>query len=101
MLRRYKKRSHISDAKIRGILRCFSLDLNASKTSKIVKVSRVTINNYFLRFRKIIFFSCEKFFPESGVFELDESYFGAKRIRGKIVSIRSRKNASFWCFNLM
>ena len=62
MLRRYKKRSHISDAKIREILRCFSLDLNATKTSKIVKVSRATINNYFLRFRKIIFFHAKNFF---------------------------------------
>ena len=97
MLRRYKKRSHISDAKIREILRCFSLDLNATKTSKIVKVSRVTIKNYFLKGKENNFFSCEKFFPESGVFELDESYFGAKRIRRKIVSIRSTKNSSFWC----
>ncbi|WP_150465529.1 IS1595 family transposase [Francisella sp. SYW-2] len=79
----YKKRSHISDAKIREILKCFCLDLTATNTSKITNVSRVTINRYFDRFRKIILLSDEKFLASTGEFELDESYFGAKRVRGK------------------
>jgi transposase-like protein len=87
MVRRYKKRSHISDAKIREILKCFCLDLTATNTAKFTGVSRPTINTYFDRFRKIILYSTEtessqKTF-EYGTFELDESYFGAKRVRGK------------------
>ena len=83
MFGRYKKRSHISDAKIREILKCFCLDLTATNTSKMTNVSRITINRYFDRFRKIILLSDEKFFASAGEFELDESYFGAKRVRGK------------------
>lgn len=49
----------------------------------MTNVSRVTINRYFDRFRKIILLSDEKFFASAGEFELDESYFGAKRVRGK------------------
>ncbi|AVC43292.1 IS1595 family transposase [Francisella tularensis subsp. novicida] len=83
MFGRYKKRSHISDAKIREILKCFCLDLTATNTSKMTNISRITINRYFDRFRKIILLSDEKFFASTGEFELDESYFGAKRVRGK------------------
>ncbi|MDE4955520.1 IS1595 family transposase, partial [Francisella tularensis subsp. holarctica] len=49
MFGRYKKRSHISDAKFREILKCFCLDLTATNTSKMTHVSRVTINRYFDR----------------------------------------------------
>ncbi|AEB27577.1 Transposase [Francisella cf. novicida Fx1] len=82
MFGRYKKRSHISDAKIREILKCFCLDLTATNTAKM-SVSRVTVNRYSDRFRKIILISDEKFLASSGEFEIDESYFGAKRVRGK------------------
>ena len=84
MEKRYKKRSHISDAKIREILRCFCLDLTATNTAQLVGVSRPTINKYYDRFRKIILFSIrEDSIAFSGEIELDESYFGAKRVRGK------------------
>ncbi|MFT4967863.1 MAG: transcriptional regulator with XRE-family HTH domain [Candidatus Deianiraeaceae bacterium] len=43
MIRRYKKRSHISDKKIREIIKCFFLYLTA-------------INKYFDRFRTIIYY---------------------------------------------
>ena len=79
---RYKKRSHISDSKIRSIVKCFCLDLTATNTSKLTGISRPTINTYFLLFRKLILVS-EPSNASSGYFELDESYFGAKRIRGK------------------
>ncbi|MDE4980414.1 IS1595 family transposase, partial [Francisella tularensis subsp. holarctica] len=68
MFGRYKKRSHISDAKIREILKCFCLDLTATNTIKMTNVSRVTINRYFDRFRKIILLYDEKFFASAGEF---------------------------------
>ncbi len=81
------KRSHISDAKIRQIIKHFSFDLTASKTAELLKISRPTINEYFNKFRQIIFSFLgeknQKKITETGVFELDESYFGAKRVRGK------------------
>jgi len=84
MKRRYKERSHISDKKIREILHCFCLDLTATNTAKLVGISRPTINKYYDRFRKIILFSVkEDNIVFSGEIELDESYFGAKRVRGK------------------
>ena len=65
---------------MREIIKCFSLDLTATNTSQLTGVSRPTIN-----FRKIIFLFIAKDIekPENGTFELDESYFGAKRVRGK------------------
>ncbi|OIN84668.1 putative transposase [Francisella sp. TX07-6608] len=64
------------------ILKCFFLDLTATNTSKITSVSRIIINRYFDRFRKIILLSDEKFLASAGKFESDKSYFGAKRVRG-------------------
>lgn len=75
--------SKISAYKIKKILRCFCEDINASKTAQILELNRRTIDRYFNIFReKIAEFSCESC-RESGEFELDESYFGARRVRGK------------------
>ena len=49
----------------------------------ITKVSRPTINTLFTAIRKGISEDCERFSPfAKGEIELDESYFGAKRVRG-------------------
>ena len=70
--------------KVSAIIRCFCEDLTATATSRLIGVSRNTINSYFNEFRKLIFNECLKENQqEFGEFELDESYFGAKRIRGK------------------
>ena len=62
----------------------FCEDIRASKTATLLGINRNTINRYFNLFRMIIAASAMK---DSSVFageiELDESYFGAKRIRGK------------------
>ena len=87
MKNKYVKVAHISEAKFRQLAKCFALDLTASRTAKICGMSRNSVNKYFQRIRQKIFvLQChggredEKF---SGVCELDESYFGPKRIRGK------------------
>jgi len=65
-------------------MRCFCQDVNATSASKILGLNRNTINSYYNHFRHLIL---QQSFSENaqdfGVFELDESYFGAKRIRGK------------------
>ena len=87
MKNKYSKSAHISEKKFREILKSFSLDLPASKTSELTNINRNTINRYFNEFRNKIFSFLgeknQKKYTEKGVFELDESYFGAKRVRGK------------------
>ena len=76
--------SKLSDYKIRKILRCFCEDFPASKTATLLRLNRNTINRYFYIFRQAIFIdSDQNLSKEEGSFELDESYFGARRVRGK------------------
>lgn len=59
-------------------------DITASATAKIVGVNRNTVNRYFNIIREKIFKESPKETErEIGTFELDESYFGAKGVRGK------------------
>lgn len=83
MRNKYSHYSRISEAKFRHVLRCFSLDLTSSNTAKLSGLSRNTINSLFNKFRIHIFENCINISPSKGEFELDESYFGAKRVRGK------------------
>lgn len=74
----------ISKYKLRKIVSCFCLDLTATQTSKLLHLNRNTTNSYFNKFRQLIFSfqeSARKTFV--GEVEIDESYFGPKRIRGK------------------
>ena len=80
---KYYKRSHISEAKFRQLIKCFSLDLNAYETSKLTNISHVSCKKIFQKLRIYIYNNLLKSEVSSGEFELDESYFGAKRIRGK------------------
>ena len=84
MQNKYIKHSHISEKKFREILRYFCCDETANKTSVYTNISRNTINKIFNEIRQHLFANnlnlSEK---ENGEFELDESYFGAKRVRGK------------------
>jgi len=75
--------THISERKFRQIVKCFSEDCSATTTAKLSRVSRPTINRIFLLLRlRITEISIEST-KELGVFEVDESYFGARRVRGK------------------
>jgi transposase len=80
---RYVFRSHISEAKFRQIVRLFALDLEATKVAQLTHVSRRTINRFFLAFRQRMAEECEQHAPLRGTVEVDESYFGRRRIRGK------------------
>lgn len=77
------KHSKISGYKVKKIVEHFVLDVDATKTSQLLKLNRKTINRYFNIFRQAIFdyqfFEFKKFM---GKVEVDESYFGAKRVRG-------------------
>lgn len=83
MTNRYFKRGRISDSKFREILRCFSMDLTASDTAILTNISRNSVNKIYTKLRLHIAKFCIDFDIGGGEFELDESYFGAKRVRGK------------------
>ena len=77
------ERARISRKKFRQILLYFSLDLTASQITLLIGLNRNTVNRYLTLIRQRIAIYCESESPFSGEIELDESYFGARRIRGK------------------
>lgn len=84
MKNKYIKVTHISERKTREIIRLFSQDIEAKKTAELTGVSRQTINRFYATFRERIAELCEAESPfENGEVELAESYFGARRVRGK------------------
>ena len=80
---RYAKLTHISERKFRAILKCFTQDCNATLTAKLTGVNRNTINRIFTLLRRRLSEMSIASAKELGEFEVDESYFGAKRVRGK------------------
>ena len=83
MVNRYQKRSRITNAKFREIVKLFSLDIEATKIAALTGVSRVTINKILRRIRERIADYSQRQSPfEVGEIEIDESYFGARRVRG-------------------
>jgi len=80
---KYYKRSRISEKKFREILRYFSEDFTAITTANLCRVNRNTVNKIYHLLRERIVKMSLKRKAEFGEFELDESYFGAKRVRGK------------------
>ena len=83
MKNRYQNRSRITERKFREILKYFCEDETATKTARYAKVNRNTVNRIYDLLRvRIVELSISNS-PELGEFELDESYFGARRVRGK------------------
>ncbi len=80
---KYIKSSHISEAKFRNIVKYFSSDISATQIADLTGINRNTINRYLALFRSRIVELCDNESPFDGEIEVDESYFGAKRIRGK------------------
>jgi transposase-like protein len=80
---------HLSDYKIKKIIEAFCADISATQASILLKISRISINKYYNLFRELIF---EHQMAEKeqfcGVIEVDESYFGARRIRGFAVKLK-------------
>ena len=81
---KYFIRSRISEAKFREIIKLFSADLTASQIAFLTKTNRNTINKILKNMRLRIAEVCEQENPfEKGEIKMDESYFGARRVRGK------------------
>jgi transposase len=80
---KYYRRSHISESKFRHLLKCFALDLNALEASKLTSISHRSCKVIYAKLRLHVAEFCMNHPAELGEFELDESYFGARRVRGK------------------
>ena len=83
MKNRYINRAHISKSKFREILRYFCADQTATQAAELSGISRNSINSLFHKFRLRIVALSVASTPELGEFEVDESYFGARRVRGR------------------
>ncbi|GHU56162.1 hypothetical protein FACS1894132_13280 [Clostridia bacterium] len=86
MKNKYYYHTKISERKFREILRLFATDLTATDTANLTSISRNTVNKIYEKLRFRILEICEKtspILPEKEEFEVDESYFGSSRVKGK------------------
>ena len=84
---------------MRQLLRHFALDLTASHTAKLAGLSRRSVTSIFLKIRERIAEECQRASPFSNCeVEVDESYFGARRVRGKRGRGASGKTIVFGIF---
>jgi hypothetical protein len=68
-------------------VRYFALEVTASKTTGFTGLTRKSVSTIFLRIRERISEECERASPFSACeVEVDESYFGARRVRYKTVA---------------
>ena len=82
MKNKYVLRSKISEAKFRQLVRLFCVDLTATQIAQVAGLNRNTVNRLLQGIRERIAYACEAESPVSGEVEVDESYFGARRVRG-------------------
>lgn len=80
---KYYRSAKINEAKFRQILRYFGEDLTASSTSRMTGVSVRSVNDIYLKIRRRLATICEAEAPFTGTIEIDESYFGPRRVKGK------------------
>ena len=95
---RYYKCSKISETKFRYLLRLFALDLTASDAARLTGLSVRSVNDVYLRLRRRLQTWCPVPAELNGAVELDESYFGPRRVRGKRGRGASGKTIVFGLF---
>ena len=80
---RYYKCSKISEVKFRYLLRLFALDLTASDAARLTGLSVRAVSAVYRCLRRRLQTWCPVPAELDGAVELDESYFGPRRVRGK------------------
>lgn len=84
MKNKYIKHTHISERKFKEIIKLFSLDLEAKQISNLTNISENTICKILTKIRIRLSKLCEEnSYFNKGEIEVDESYFGARRVKGK------------------
>ena len=75
------------------------MDLTAGKTAELTYITRKSVNLIFQKIRIRLVEECERHAPiEAGEIEVDESYFGRRRVRGKRGRGASGKTIVFGIF---
>ena len=83
-LNRYYRRSRIAEPKLRLLVRHCALDLCAGAAAQLLGLSHRSSITLFGQIRQRIAAECERQSPfKDGAVEVDESYFGPQRVRGK------------------
>ena len=80
---RYIKRAHFSERVFRRVLRCFAEDVCSLDCAGIVGLNRNTTNRVYALLRRRVVALNDSESPFKGEVEVDESYFGPRRVRGK------------------
>ena len=76
-------------AKVRELVRYFAADLirrirpSALQAATLSGLNRNTVNRFYRGLRERILLECEAQRPLFGVVEADESFFGARRVKGR------------------
>jgi transposase-like protein len=83
MKNRYARRARISEHQFRRIVRLFALDLDATQIAELSGLNRNTVNRYLRGIRERIAAYCDASAAFVGEVEVDESFFGARRVKGR------------------
>lgn len=93
--KRYSVRLRISEWKFREFVRYFALDLTAVQIAQVTGLNRNTVNRLCRIVREQMAADCEAHAPMRGTVEVDESYFGPRRVRGRRGRGAERKTIVF------
>jgi transposase-like protein len=95
-LNRYYRRSRISEPKFRLLVQHFALDLSAAQAAQLTGLSHRSAITIFGKIRQRIAEECERQSPfKNGEVEVDGSYFGPRRVRGRRGRGAGRKTIVF------
>lgn len=106
MKNRYEKHAKISEEKFWQILHAYALDIPVLAATKLYRMNYRSVHHLcgMLRDRVVELALCE-LVPFAGEIEMDKSYFGARRMRGKrgsgasgktpVLGIRKRGDREF------
>ena len=75
--------AHISRVKQRLLVKCFASDLTAVRAARMSGLNVNTTERYWRLFRSALVQECKAMAKQSGIIEVDESYFGARRVKGR------------------
>ena len=93
MKNKYSKRARISEAKIREIVRYVAADLTALQAAALSGLNRNTVNRLYRGVReRMMLLACEAQRRLFGVVVVDESFFGARRVKGRRGARRLRQD---------
>ena len=84
MKNKYLKNAKISEAKFRAVVRLFAADVPALTAAGLLSLNpRSSQRLYTLLRLLVVTLACQETRAFTGEVEVDESYFGSKRVRGK------------------